>query len=120
MVEGASAGLSILINKIVAAVHGSMMLEKEDGRLLSRELYEVRTRKIILLSNTIASGSNVLLAAVKPEMMKLDIGGLAVTIFRLITDKHFMTKIKYEYLNAATREKYKLDVSVILNYLESL
>jgi S-adenosylhomocysteine hydrolase len=71
---------------------------------VSRELYNARTRKIIMYSDVIATGSNVLwvggnmLAGNKRAVKQLDIGGLIVTIERLIHDTEYIRKIKEEFV----------------------
>ena len=64
------------------------------------KLYEVRTRKIILYSNTIASVSNVIAAAITKNPKILDVGGLLVTITRLFTDIRFITRVKQEFVES--------------------
>ena len=91
-----SASLSILINMIIGLVHGLFYDEKKD---FSRDLYEVRTRKILLLSNVIGSTSNIVTAIIEKKPSALDIGGLLVTISRLFTDLRFITRIREEYLH---------------------
>ena len=55
-IEGISAVLSILINMVISLLHGLYYDEGSDG---NRDLFEVRTRKILLYSNTLASTGNV-------------------------------------------------------------
>ncbi len=100
---------SALINFLISMIHGLFYDETRDGR---RSLYQVRTRKILLYSNTIASASNILAVAImegigattgNADLMKkgisyLDIGGFLVTLYRLITDIPFILRIKKEFL----------------------
>lgn len=65
---------------------------------LENKLYEVRTRKILLLSNLLASSSNLLYVALTQDTKKLDIGGMLVTISRLFTDVRFIIRIKQEFI----------------------
>ena len=62
------------------------------------DLHEVKTRKILSYSNAIASGSNILYVALSRDIKKLDIGGILVTIYRLISDYNFIKSIKKEFL----------------------
>lgn len=101
---GAQAGVSILINFIIKSLH----LLYFDGNFEDVEalkLYEVKTRKILSYSNAIASGSNILYVALSKDINKLDIGGIIVTIYRLITDYKFIKSIKKEFL-----EKHWFDI----------
>ena len=53
-IVGMSAAISMLIDIIIGLVHAIYYDEAKDG---SKDMYEVRTRKILLISNTIASTS---------------------------------------------------------------
>ena len=89
------AGYAIMINTLVAMLHG--LLCQSDFEM-DRKLYEVRTRKILSISNLLSSTSNVIYAAASHDIKKLDFGGLAVTLHRLITDQKFIASVKYEYI----------------------
>ena len=92
---------SILINMLISLVHGLFYDPRMHG---NRDLYEVKTRKILSISNTIATSSNLIwvggnMAAGNEKAIEdLDIGGLLVTIYRLISDVRFISNIKKEYL----------------------
>lgn len=106
---GKQATLAIAINTLVAMIHRMIFDTENDG---NHNLYEVRTRKIITYSNVIASTSNVLavgIAAgigtatdneelVRKSLRKLDIGGLLVTVYRLINDTRFIQDLKQEFI----------------------
>lgn len=98
---GTSAKLSELINLLISTMHTLMY---DSSMLISRELYSVRTRKIIMYSNVIATGSNVLwvggnmLAGNEGAIKQLDIGGLIVTVRRLISDTEYIRQIKEEFV----------------------
>lgn len=93
--------LSILINAIVATIHGFFY---DDSKHSSREIYEVKTRKILSYSNAIASESNIIGVAIKTylgdksALKKLDIGGIIVTLYRLINNYNFIKKVKEEFV----------------------
>ena len=89
-------GLSIAINTLISMVHRLFYDEAVDDP----KLYEVRTRKIILYSNTIASVSNVIAASITKNPKILDVGGLIVTITRLFTDIRFITRVKQEFVES--------------------
>lgn len=93
---GFQAGFSILINMIIGFVHKLFYDKSKDGD--NKDLYEVRTRKILLVSNLLASGGNVLYCAFSEDWKKLDIGGILVTLYRLVSDVRFMTRIKDEFI----------------------
>ena len=64
----------------------------------------MKTRKLLLYSNLIASASNVIYVAINAYMGKadawkhLDFGGIAVTLYRLMTDIDFIAKVKEEFV----------------------
>jgi hypothetical protein len=98
-----------LINTIIAMLHRLMYDYNNPGNLTH---YEVRTRKILSYSNLIATTSNILAVGImagvgakiddneliKKALSYADIGGLMVTLYRLITDSVFIGKIKQEFL----------------------
>ena len=87
------AMLSTFINSLVSCVHGLF-----NTKGIDKDLYEVRTRKILSVSNTIASASNIAYVAITKNVKYLDIGGLLVTIRRLCTDLRFIARIKQEFI----------------------
>lgn len=98
---GASAGLAALINLIISTVH-ALLYNPE--KTLSQDLYNIRTRKIIMYSNTIATSSNLIWVGAnmaggnEGAIKDLDIGGLLVTIKHLLTDPAYIRKIKEEFI----------------------
>lgn len=98
---GTSATLAELINFLISTLH---MLMYDPTSFISRDVYTVRTKKIILYSNLIASSSNVLwitgnmIAGNESALEQLDIGGLIITIKRLLTDTSYIRKIKEEFV----------------------
>lgn len=98
---GATAKLAELINFLISTLHSLMY---DSSVCSSRDLYSVKTKKIIMYSNTIATGSNVLwvggnmLAGNETAIKQLDIGGLMVTVKRLVNDKEFIRKLKEEFV----------------------
>lgn len=89
---------SILINSMIAMIHRMFC---ESDKEIDIKLHEVRTRKIISYSNLIASSSNIAVVAATQNMELLDLGGLAVTIYRLITDRKFIRDVKEEFIFGA-------------------
>lgn len=93
---GKQATCALLINSIVAMLHS--VFYDGDNSDLDKKLYEVRTRKILSYSNLIATSSNIAVVAITQNFDLLDLGGLAVTVFRLITDQTFIKKVKHEFI----------------------
>lgn len=98
---GSSAKLAELINLLISTLHALMY---DSSMNISRDLYNIKTRKIIMYSNVIATGSNVLwvggnvLAGNEGAIKQLDIGGLIVTIKRLMSDTKFIRQLKEEFV----------------------
>lgn len=92
---GKQATYAMLINMIIAMIHRLLYNEATD---ISEDLYEARTRKILMYSNLMASSSNVIYVAISKDLNKFDIGGLAVTLYRMISDVQFISKVKKEFL----------------------
>lgn len=98
---GASAGLAELINMLIGTLH---MLMYDPTSIYSKDVYNVRTRKIIMYSNTIATTSNVIwvganmMAGNEGTIKQLDIGGLLITIKRLLNDPEYIRQIKNEFV----------------------
>ncbi len=113
------ATYSILINTFISMLHGlygtfwgGYNTEEE------RNLHKVRTHKILLYSNLLASSSNILYVAITKDVKKLDLGGLIVTLFRLFSDTDFVFKMKLEYLNNNLSKIYEDKIKEI-EYLYS-
>ncbi len=108
-VIGVQAVISVVINMLISLIHG---LYYDPTLCPNRDVYEVKTRKILTWSNVIASSSNIVAVAGmetaacftgNPEMAKkgrqyLDIGGYIVTMNRMVTDTKFIRKVKKEFL----------------------
>lgn len=98
---GASSSLANLINTIISTIHALMY---DSSMPVSRDVYSVRTHKIIMYSNVIASCSNVIWTGVQMyvgnenAIRQLDIGGLLVTLKRLRADAEFIRRIKEEFV----------------------
>lgn len=92
---GQQALYATLINSTVSIIHSLLY---DENREVSHRLYQVRTRKILSYSNLIASASNIVVSACTQDIKKLDIGGLAVTLFRFISDTKFINDVKQEFL----------------------
>lgn len=94
------------INVVVAQLHGYFF---DCEKFRTRELFEVKTRKILLYSNMLAETSNVIASAVRcftgdaMGWKHLDWGGLIVLLWRIITDVDFIYSIREKFL----REEFK-------------
>lgn len=82
-----------LINSFAAMYHYCFY----DGSI-PEDFYKVKTKKIICYANIVASGVNIAEVAVTKNLKMLDIGGIANTIFEVITSVKFMRKVKRDFI----------------------
>ena len=98
---GKQMTFSVFINTMISMLHGLFYNESVE---YSRRVYEVRTRKILSYSNFIASASNLIYVGANVSLgnesawKSLDIGGLAVTLYRIVTDAKFIRQVKREFI----------------------
>lgn len=95
-IVGNQAAWSILINMIIGLIHGFFYNPQKDG---DKKLYEVRTRKILSISNVLASAGNIAYVVGTEDCGKLDVGGILVTLYRLFTDIRFITRVKKNFID---------------------
>lgn len=107
---------SIFIDMGVICVHD---LFYDNKKFPDRDLYETKTRKILLYSNIIASSSNII-ASYFSGWQNLDIGGISNAIYRLFTDTEFIRKIKQEFVQEKLIEKYQEKISSLDNEINFL
>lgn len=98
---GASYKLFNLINLFISSVH---MLTCLTTNHREKQLHHVKTLKILEYSNIIATGSNVIINAVKAyygnakALKHIDFAGLIGTIMMLIRNEEVKRKIKREFI----------------------
>ena len=95
------AALASLVNAIVGWTHS---LFYDPAKYSSPRVYEVKTRKIIRYSNVISSTSNVIYTAISGDLLRLDVGGILVTLWRLIRDRKFKQEVKREFITERFNE----------------
>ncbi len=103
---GMQAGMTVLINWLIAALHGCSLIFKDDGSDFCTEMYQARTKKIILISDTIATSSSVVQASITKNPKCLDLGGAAVLVYRLFSDARFVARLKEEYVQSELDKIY--------------
>ena len=106
----AEATFSILINMIIGLVHGLLYDSK---KCPNRDLYEIKTRKIICYSNVVASSANVIQALIRgycgdaTVCQSLDLGGIVVTLYRLMDDTDFIREMRDKYVFSGIEKMVK-------------
>lgn len=98
---GKQAIYAQLINVIVAMIHRLFFTGISESDKL---LYEVKTRKIITYSNVVASSSNLEVTAITKDFKRFDLGGLAVILSQLITNKRFIREVKEQFIFGSFRD----------------
>ena len=93
---GKQIALASFINWLISTIHGLFYFIDENQT--ERSLYEVRTRKILMYSNVIASVSNLAVVGITKNLKLLDVGGLIVTLHRIYTDQIFIRNVKREFV----------------------
>ena len=118
VLEGATkqASGSIAINFIISMLHGLLCKYEDNEGLIYTE---VRTRKILLLSNIIATSSNVIAMSVLAIISAytqsghaaefaykhLDLGGAIITLYRTMTDLDFIDRVRDEFIQTQMNQK---------------
>lgn len=102
---GIQALLSVLINLVIETLY---KLTYDVYESADENIFQVKSRKILMYSNTIASCSNIIYAAIAKDISKLDIGGLIVTIYRIATDTKFIKQIRDEFVYGGYEKNLKL------------
>lgn len=97
---GKQLSWSIFFDAIIAMIH-SFLYDEAEG--ISRSVYEVRTRKILVYSNLMASASNMIAAAVAQSfgmdgMRIVDWGGYLNTLRHIAFDTKFIHEVKKDFL----------------------
>lgn len=107
-IVGVSFVVSKLIDIIIALAHGIFRKPEE-----SKDLFEVRTRKVLLISNSIASTSTIINSIITKNPKKLDIGSLLNTVSHLFSDIRFIAKIKQEFINSEISSKIQKEIDEV-------
>ncbi len=112
-------GVSFVVSKIfdiiISLVHG--LFRKEDE---SKDMFEVRTRKILLISNSIASSSTIINASITSNPKNLDVGSLLNTVGHLFTDISFILKVKQEFVENEISNRLQKEIGEIDRIYENI
>ena len=114
-IVGASFVVSKLFDIIITLTHGLFRKDEKD-----KDLFEVRTRKILLISNAIASTSTIINAAITENPKNLDIGSLLNTVSHLFTDIRFIARIKQEFVENEISDRLQKEIQEIDALFENI
>jgi hypothetical protein len=116
MLIGRQAAFPLMVNMAVSLLHGLMYNPEKDG---PRAFYDARTRKILLLSNLFASGSNLTFTFAAEQWHKLDICGLLVTGTRAIQDLAYLTNLEDHFLKQQLDKVYEKELQDIDSHFKN-
>ena len=111
-----SAALAILVNKIAEMIH-KMYFDprKDDSRT-----YEARTRKVLMYSNVLSSLLNVGYVVTTRDFKRLDVGGILVTLWRILTDREKIHQLREQFINDMLHDQYRRELDESRRELERL
>ncbi len=104
---------AVLINKFIEMLHRFFADKTRINDFEYVRLYDVRTKKIIMYSNTLSSILNLSFTAITNNYKKLDVGGLLVTLWNLINNKKEIAKIKEEFIRKTLDGELKKEEELI-------
>lgn len=73
----------------------------------------MRSRKLLLISNSIASTSTIINAAITSNPKNLDIGSLLNTITHLFSDLRFIARIKQEFIESEISYRLEKEIAEV-------
>lgn len=106
--------LSILINQLIMMFHRLFFNPRKDRK----DLYEVKTRKVLLYSNVVASIINVGYASIT-TIKNVDIGGILVTLWRIMRDPEKIQEIKEKFIYGTLHNEYRQELEESRKLLRS-
>lgn len=108
--------LAILINKVAEMFHKLFYDPKKE----SARLYEARTRKVLMYSNVVASILNVGYVGITKNAKNLDVGGILVTLWRVLSDRQKIREIKEEFVTGVLHNQYQREADASRKELRKL
>ena len=107
-IVGASYVISLMFDIIISLTHN--LFKPSD---VDQEIYNARTKKILLISNSIASTSTIVNTAITKNPKNLDIGSLISTVAHLFLDMRFIAKLRHEFVEKKIDEKLQKEIDEI-------
>lgn len=77
---------------------------------VDKRIYQAKTQKMILLSNTIASSTNIVKTLLTGQLYSLDMGGIINTLINFFTILDKLSNLKQDYMFNNFRELLMLEV----------
>lgn len=101
----ATIGIQVLLSILINVVIEILYTLTYDG---NDEICEAKCKKILMYSNVIASSSNIIYTAISRDINRLDIGGILVTIHRIVTDSKFIKQIEDEFVYGGFKKQLEI------------
>lgn len=95
--------LTLVIDKIVGMIHKLYFNPRVDNL----SLYNYKTYKVIKYSNILASTINLLYVGLTHNWTRIDIGGILVTLYKLLYNSVEKQELKYAFIKDVLDNKYK-------------
>lgn len=111
-----SVAFAMVINKVTAMFHRLFFKSAKDNE----SLYEVKTRKILIYSNIMASLINAAYVLKTNDTKRLDTGGILVALWRLLCDREKIAEIKEMFISKILHDEYTKELDESKRRLESL
>lgn len=108
--------LTMLINKFVEMIHKLYFDPAKDDKMF----YEVRTRKVLTYSNTLSSVINIGYVCLTEDYSRLDVGGILVTLWRILNDRKKIREIEREFIMKTLENEYKKEEDEVKQDLAKL
>ena len=116
-IVGPQAALPLMTNMVIGLLHGYMYRPDVDG---PREFYEARTRKILTLSNLIASSSNIVYTASTELWTRIDTGGLLIAASRAAQDGAYLLNLREAFEKMKMKQVLEKELQDIDSHFKHL
>lgn len=91
-----------------------------DSSCDDKKLYEVRTRKVLTYSNMLSSVINVGYVGITKDLSRLDVGGILVTLWRILNDEKKIRKIEEDFIQKILDNEFKQEEDEVKQDLAKL
>lgn len=98
-----SAAINMLI-ELIRGIYGFFSIDASNPN--NKNFYKIRTEKIILISDLIASGSSLIQALFESNIKNIDFGGIMVSLRQVAKTDNLVNTLLYEFLNKETSKIY--------------